>query len=448
MKNLRHNKPLYEKVYEEIKNDILSGKLKTGERLISKRSIAEQFGVSVVTAESAIAQLIAEGYITAVERSGYFIRYSGKGQISDNNRPSFLPEPENDNAELTGAASLFPFAVWVRLMRSVILDRDINLMKPISCCGVYALRKAISDCLYRCRGIRVDPKRIIIGAGSEYLYNLIIQLLGRKVRYAVEDPCYDKIVKIYNLNDVKLTHIKTDRQGISIPELKNSGAEVIHITPAHRFPSGSVMPIARRSRIMKWAEEKGGRYIIEDDYDSEFRCSGLPVPTMYGMDNSGRVIYINTFSQTLTPSLRISYMCLPEGLIETFKERLGFCSCTVPAFEQYTLAEFINGGYFERHINRVKKYVYKNLRRITEVFKAENVIINESSDGLHFTAVIPENSNGFIKKAESCGIVIRPISLFCHEDKEKYKDNYIISYANADVEKLNMIFGKDGIDND
>lgn len=438
---MKRSKTLYEEVYEEIKRNILSGKLKKGERLVSKRSIADQFGVSIVTAENAIAQLIAEGYIVAVQRSGYFIQYSGGGEAEIQTAPRrSVPAPQ-DNTPLSGAAALFPFSVWARLMRTVIAEQDTRLLKPVGSEGVYDLRLAISDYLYRCRNMQVQPENIVIGAGSEYLYNLIIQLLGRDLCYGVENPCYDKPVKIYQLSGAEIVGIDMDEHGISADGLCRSGADVAHISPAHHFPSGAVMPISRRSEIMKWAEEKQDRYIIEDDYDSEFRRTGLPVPAIFSMETGGRVIYINTFSQTLAPSVRISYMCLPDSLMKLWKEKMSFYSCPVPAFEQYTLAKFISEGYFERHINRTKKYVYKSLETIISYISSDNIKIHEMGDGLHFTVTVREDADGFIGKAESCGMKIRRLSDYYINGGEDYENDYVVSYANADEEKVSEIFG-------
>ncbi len=438
---MKRTKTLYEEVYEEIKRNILSGKLKKGERLVSKRSIAEQFGVSVVTAENAIAQLIAEGYIVAVQRSGYFIQYSGDGEAEKAAEPHNAAPAPVDNTPLSGAAALFPFSVWAKLMRTVIAEQDTRLLKPVGSQGVYDLRAAISDYLYRCRNMQVSPENIVIGAGSEYLYNLLIQLLGRDRHYAIENPCYDKPVKIYRLNGVDICGTDMDESGISVAKLRENAADVVHISPAHHFPSGAVMPIARRSDIMEWAVEKDGRYIIEDDYDSEFRRTGLPVPAIFSMETSGHVIYINTFSQTIAPSVRISYMCLPDSLMKLWWEKMGFYSCTVPAFEQYTLAKFISEGYFERHINRIKKYVYRSLEEITSAISSENVSIHEIGDGLHFTVTVSENAEEFIAKAEQCGMKIRRLSDYYINGGENHADEYVVSYANADEEKISDIFG-------
>ena len=441
MEPKKRSKTLYEEVYEEIRDDILTGKLKKGERLVSKRSLAEQFGVSVVTAENAVAQLVAEGYITAVERSGYYIRYSG-GNVPVTERGEISEEIPEDNRVISGAASLFPFTVWARLMRTVISEQGTKLLMPVSGGGVYDLRRAISDYLYRCRGMSVCPGQIVIGAGSEYLYNLLIQFLGRDLCYAVENPCYEKTARIYRLNDVKLKYTEMDKQGVTPDSLRKSKADAVHISPAHHFPSGAVMPISRRSEIMKWAAEKKGRYIIEDDYDSEFRRTGLPVPAMFGMDNSDSVIYINTFSQTIAPSVRISYMCLPQGLLEKWNEKMGFYACPVPAFEQYTLAEFMSEGYFERHVNRIKKHVYKSLELITEAFETAGIRIHESGDGLHFTVTV-QNGKEFTEKAKQCGMEVRPLSNCYLKGGEDFADDYIVSYANADTDKVTEIFKKE-----
>ena len=440
---MKRSKTLYEEVYEEIKRNILCGNLKKGERLVSKRSIAEQFGVSVVTAENAIAQLIAEGYITAVERSGYFIRYSGEGESEVQEAPVRIKSAPRENKPLSGAAKLFPFSQWTRLMKSAVNEQETRLLKPMESEGAFELRLAISDYLYRCRNMRVSPENIIIGAGAEYFYNLIIQLLGRNICYGTENPCYDKIVRIYKQNGALVTGIDTDGQGLSAEKLCESNVDVIHIAPAHQFPTGTVMPISRRSRIMKWAEEKDGRYIIEDDYDSEFSRTGLPVPAIFSMETGGRVIYINTFSHTIAPSVRVAYMCLPDGLMKLWKEKMSLYSCPVSAFEQYTLAKFISEGYFERHINRVKKFLQGNYEVITSAIASENIAVQDRGGGMYFTVTVRENDEGFIKKAESCGMKVRRIGDYYINGGEAYENDYVVNFGYADEEKVCKVFGAD-----
>lgn len=436
----KKDKALYEQLYESIRDNILSGKMRKGEKLPSKRSLAESRHVSVITVENAYSQLIAEGYVRAAQRSGYFVQYSGEAlplpAAGDTDIGEFADEPNKEITERSAGADLFPFSVWTRLMRSVILEKNTALLQPVTSGGAMELRRAISGYLYRVRGFRQPPERIIIGAGTEYLYDLLIQLLGRDKRYGIEDPGFEKLPKIYALNGVEFEYIPLDGSGMSAAALAEKRVDIAHISPAHHFPTGIVMPITRRREIMSYAERAGG-YIIEDDYDSEFRWSGRPVPSMFAMDGTGRVIYVNTFSRTIAPSVRISYMCLPERLYGLWRERLGFYACPVPAFEQYTLAKFIADGYFERHLNRSKKY-YKRVRELVLAFVAgfSGVEISEENAGLHFTARIPKGADRIIEKGGECGIRITPLREYYADKSRCGGDLYVVNYAEAGVEKL------------
>lgn len=434
----KNKKALYETIYEEIRDDILSGKMREGEKLPSKRALAESRRVSVITVENAYSQLIAEGYVRAAERSGYFVQYSGGAarlpahvlsDISDVTQAEDIPR-QSANADL------FPFSVWTRLMRSVILEKGTSLLSPVTAGGAMELRAAISGYLYRTRGFHQPPERVIIGAGTEYLYNLLIQLLGRDKRYGIEDPAFEKLPKIYALNGVEFEYIPLDEFGMSAAALAEKRVDVAHISPAHHFPTGIVMPISRRHEITRYAELSGG-YIIEDDYDSEFHRSGLPVPSMYALDGAGRVIYVNTFSRTIAPSVRISYMCLPEGLYELWRERLGFYACPVPAFEQYTLAKFIADGYFERHINRSKKR-YKRIReRVLELIESfSGAEIFAENAGLHFTVRVSSGAEELIEKCVACGIKLTPLREYYADKSGCGSDLFVVNYVNASEEML------------
>lgn len=431
-------KPIYERIYESLRTDILTGKLKVDDKLLSKRALAEKLQVSIVTVANAYEQLIAEGYVRSVQRSGYYVQYCGGAvELNSLSEPLYgeLP-PEDESAEPSG---LFPFSVWTRLMRRVILEKGTTLLKPVANGGAYELRAAISGYLYRARGLYQPPERIIIGSGAEYMYNLLIQLLGREKRYAAENPGFPKLPKIYVLNNVNFSLIALDEYGMNVSDLLEKRVDVAHISPAHHFPTGIVMPISRRLELADWAISNG-KFIIEDEYDSEFRWSGKPLPALYGQGAEGRVIYINTFSQTIAPSVRISYMCLPEKLYEQWQSRLGFYASTVPAFEQFTLAKFISEGYFERHLNRARK----NFRRVRELVirfleSFDGVEISESNAGLHFTARIPENSTEIVSKCEQFGIKITPISQYYAENSQispDAKDLLVVNFASAHEENL------------
>ena len=355
----------YDYLYRCIKEDILSGRLKAGEKLPSKRTLATHLNTAVVTVENAYAQLEAEGYLNAREKRGYFVNPVETGPVREN--PAEAREKNRERREwrldLRGTGSGtegFPFSVWARLMRRILTERGAELLQATPHNGVYPLRQAIARHLYQFRGISAAPEQIVVGAGTEYLYNLIVQLLGRDLLYGVEDPGYSKAARIYGLNGAGCIPLPMDSRGVRPQEVEERGVQILHISPNHQFPTGTVTPILRRQALLRWAEEQRG-YIIEDDYDSEFRFTGRPIPAMKSIDAAGRVIYMNTFSRSLAPSLRVSYMVLPPSLMEEYPRRLGFYSCTVPAMEQYTLASFLEEGYFESHVNRMRVF-YRNRR--------------------------------------------------------------------------------------
>ncbi len=435
---------LYEQLYSDIKQDIISGRLAEGAKLPSKRAQAERLGISVVTVENAYAQLLAEGYISARERSGYYVcaaEFTLPQVSRESSSEEAIPAPA-DTAQPPFGSELFPFSVWTRLMRTVILEKGSALLAPVPPGGAPELQKAISEHLKSYRGIDVPPHRIIVGAGTEYLNNLLVQLLGSSLTYAVEDPGYHKPARIYRLNGALCLPIGLDEHGLIADELYYKNVDVVHISPTHHFPTGIVMPISRRMELMKWASRRNG-YIIEDDYDSEFRWAGRPLPTMFGMDTSARVIYMNTFSMTIAPSVRISYVCLPQELYERWVERLGFCSCPVPAFEQYTLARFVESGHFERHISRMRKH-YRRVRELTlalaERYCGKNSVSEENA-GLHFLLDIP-NGSPLTDILTYCGVRISPLSEYFDESTripEIAAGRFVVNYSCADVKKLSEL---------
>lgn len=431
---------LYIQIYDDLRKDILYGRMSVGEKLPSKRALAEKLGVSLVTVENAYAQLVDEGYIRSRQRSGYYVQFNGVPIMPVGEAESIHHAPEG-HQEQPITSGLFPFTVWAKLMRSVILEKGKALLSASASNGVWELREEIARYLYRSRGITVAPRQIIIGAGTEYLYNMLVLLLGRNSGYGVEDPGYTKLSRIYGVNDVSFTPIPLDEQGMSCEALYDSGVDIAHISPAHHFPTGIVMPISRRLEIMQWASLKDERFIIEDDYDSEFRWSGKPVPSMFGMDTSGKVIYVNTFSVTIAPSVRIGYMCLPESLCERWHDKLSFCSCPVPVFEQYTLARFISDGYFERHISRMKKYYRRIREQVIRLFDIFACNITEERAGLHFLAELPECRDELFGICERCKISLRPLSRYCILG-EHCKDAYVVGYRNTDEAVLSEIMDR------
>ena len=433
--------PMYQQLYEAIKSDIISGKLEKGIKLPSKRTLARNYSLSTITIQNAYDQLISEGYITAIEKKGYYV--AGNKNIK---KPLLIykaseSKPYYDNLSNTNiSVANFPFSVWSRLMRRIIGQDSLKLLAPIQAAGMDELRCAIAKHLYSFRSMVVNPEQIIIGAGTEYLYSLVIQLLGRDKHFAIEDPGYDKLAKIYSANNVEYSLVELDNEGLNVDKLNKINANILHISPNHHFPTGVTMPLKRRYEILSWASENDERYIIEDDYDSEFIVSKNPHPTLFLLDGSEKVIYLNTFSRSLAPSIRISYMVLPQKLAALFNEKLSFYSSTVPSFEQLTLSAFIEEGYFEKHINRMRLfYIRQRNRVINEILNSEiknKVSIIENDSGLHFilrlnTAYSDEEIKALLEKEK-----IKIAALSDYSSKKKVTHDFIISYSNLDINVL------------
>ena len=430
--------PLYEALYRCIRGDILSGNLKAGEKLPSKRALAENLEISKITVETAYSQLLSEGYIRSEEKVGYFVEAV--------ERPDPKPVSQISSVETVSAPTLdltangteqFPFSVWSKLQREVMLDYGEKLLRPLPHQGIPELRQSIADHLAAFRGMTVDPNNILIGAGTDFLYNLLIQLLGRDKTYAVEEPGYGKIRKIYAAGGVACLSAPMDSLGVRPALLKD--ADILHISPSHHFPTGIVTPVSRRQELLNWAKA-GGKWIIEDDYDTEFRFDAHPMPAMQSLDGE-RVIYMKSFSKTLAPSIRISYMVLPASLMAEFREKLGFYSCTVPSFEQYTLARFLSRGYFEKHINRMRKF-YKNRRnRVVDMLEncvfAPKLTILEQNAGLHFLLKVdtPLSDKELTEKLAAAGIRIRALSSYYH-DKSEDLHCLVVNYSGLKEEAL------------
>lgn len=445
----RGEQGLCEYLYSSIKSQILSGLLKADEKLPSKRSLAEHLGVSIITVQNAYGQLISEGYIYSQEKKGFFVAdialdipLAKEMQRADSDAQDDVSSAHQECSFFTDFTSnstgveKFPFSLWSHIMRQVLNSGDEKLLRRINVCGVYELRVAISRYLSDFRNMTVHPRQIIIGAGTESLYTMVVQLLGREKLYAVEDPGYHKVASVISLNGAQCRPVKIDNQGINPDELEKVGADVVHVSPAHHFPTGIVMPVRRRHELLSWASSKSDRYIIEDDYDSEFRFNGKPLQTLYSTDKSNRVIYINTFSKTLAPSFRLSFMVLPPNLVESFMQKLGFYSCSVSAFEQFTLAEFINQGHYGKHIFRMKNY-YRTLRN-NLISALENsslskiAQIQEEEAGLHFllkinSAKSPEELRLSLQKNGINLLLLK--DFYYSEIPEQSKSTFLVNYS-------------------
>ncbi len=346
----KEERPIYLQLYKQLRNDLVSGNYPPGTKLPSKRSLAEEAGVSTVTVEHAYALLCEEGYVEARERSGFvaiFRKSDGFAAPSEHRHVHRAHRTEQDRPE-------FPLSVLSKTMRKILSEQGELLLEKSPGNGCIELREAICRYLARNRGIRVLPEQIVIGAGSEYLYSLLAELLGRRRTYAIESPSYQKIEEVYRAAEIAYDTLPLTASGIDSRALSETRASVLHTTPYRSYPSGVTATASKRHEYIRWAQN-GDRYIIEDDFESEFSVFVKPAETLFSLSRDERVIYLNTFSRTISPSLRTGYMVLPQHLVKEFEKKLGFYSCTVPTFLQYVLAELINNGDFERHINRVRR---------------------------------------------------------------------------------------------
>lgn len=446
--------PLYEQVYECIKADIISGALTPGDKLPSKRTFANNNGISTITIQNAYDQLISEGYIYTIPKKGYYVSEIEEiakvpKKISIDLDITLPKVPDNFKFDLSSNKvnpDNFPFTVWARMSRETLSDKCRELMEVSPANGIFELREAIAEHLKSFRGMLVDPNQIIIGAGTEYLYELIVKLLGNDKNYCIENPGYKKLVKIYGQYDITCEYANMDEYGITTEELRRAKAQVAHICPNHHFPTGITMPANRRYEVLAWANEKKDRYIIEDDYDSEFRTNGRPIPTLFSIDACEKVIYMNTFSKSLTPTIRISYMILPVHLANKFYKELYFYSCTVSNFEQYTLAAFIKKGYFEKHINRMRLYYSRQRRVLMELLEKSRLSricsVHDSESGLHFIIKLDTkyDESDIRKKLEDKDIRLQSVSDYLMIPDESKNHLYIINYSNLDMENIGQVF--------
>ena len=436
--------PLYEQVYKSIKNDIIKGSLKPGEKLPSKRTFANNNGISTITIQNAYDQLISEGYIYTIPKKGYYVSdIAGIANVPTESRIRLdirLPkQPVRYDMDLSNnkiAPDSFPFSIWAKLTREVLAGKSAELMETPLAAGIIELRQAIADHLKSFRGMLVDPNQIVVGAGTEYLYGLIVQLLGNDREYCIENPGYRKLSQIYSQYHINCRYADMDDSGITIEGLRRSGADIAHISPNHHFPTGITMPANRRYEVLAWANEKRGRYIIEDDYDSEFRPNGKPLPTLFSIDACEKVIYMNTFSKSLTPTIRISYMVLPAHLANEFYARLSFYSCTVSNFEQYALMRFINEGCFEKHINRMRNFYHKQRDSLLDAIKnsplASYVTIMEEDSGLHFLLKVNTelSDEELMQRALQKGVKLNSLSAYYHDSPDDFAAHtFIINYS-------------------
>lgn len=435
-------KCLYEQIYEHIRQEIKEGKLLQEERLPSTRFLAEYLQVSRSTVDMAYGQLLSEGYIEARPYKGYFVcpvkelfDFAGKSETMH-----YMQKKDVQNSQDTKLIcdfsptridmSLFPFGVWKKITKNILSDSNATLFSRGSAQGDYSLREAIAHYLHASRGVNCVPDQIIIGAGNDYLLMLLEKILGREIPIAMENPTYKRAYRIFESFAYPITTIDMDENGMKVTDLKQAGVDLAYVMPSHQYPTGTVMPIGRRNELLKWANEKENRYLIEDDYDSEFRYKGKPIPSLQSSDKNGKVIYLGTFSKSIAPAIRVSYMVLPMGLLERYLERCSFYSTTVSRIDQKILEEFIRGGYFERYLNKMRKrYRDKHdfLLECLKPFQKDFKITGENA-GLHLllTSRRKVSEEDLRESAAKCGVMVYGISESLVKGKERGAEPTVI----------------------
>lgn len=439
---------LYEQIYEYIKKEIKEGKLQKGERLPSSRSLCASLKLSRSTIQLAYEQLEAEGYIEARPYKGYFVldiaEFSEGCKVESGKELIQEAKTGDDECRIDFSPrgidfSSFPYGIWRKLARETFRDDNQEMFAAGDRRGEPALREVIADYLYHARGVDADPERIIIGAGNEYLMMLLGMILGKQ-KLAMENPTYIKAYRLFAGMGWEIESLDMDEQGMRADLLRKSKNGIAYIMPSHQYPTGIVMPVSRRREIVNWAMEEAGRYIIEDDYDSEFRYRGRPIPAMQGMGGENHIIYTGTFSKAIAPAIRVGFMLLPPDLMKMYNEKLTYLSCTVPRPVQNILFRFIGEGYFERHLHKMRK-LYKDKQDVlleelgdfSEKFRVFGVqagqhLIIESED---------EEDMELARRARKFGVKVYPISDFYIKEKHnKKRYQLVIGFASLGIQEI------------
>lgn len=412
-------KPLYEQIYRYVADSIMSGDIKEGERLPGKRSLAKHLGVSVSTVEGAYAILAAEGFLSAEPRRGFFacrVESRAEAPTQTAHVPATPDSPVYRYTFSTSSidVSLFPYKLWAKLSREVLTEQR-DLLNRGDGMGDMNLRAALSDFLRLYRGVNLRPEQLLVGAGLEYLLGMLVRILGG-AHFALEDPGYGATYRAILRSGGRATPVPLDSQGMSISALANAQADIAYVTPSHQFPLGITMSAGRRAELLNWAGQQAGRYIIEDDYDSEFRHNIRPIPAMQGYDAAGNVVYAGTFSRTLAPSIRIAYLGLPDALLKKYHALFDSTASTVSRFEQQTLFRFIQSGAYARHLRRAgNTYKQRAQLLIQTLQKIDGLRLSGEGAGLHFLAAHPRLSeNELVARAAREGVKVHAVSEYAH----------------------------------
>ena len=456
-----NGKHLYEQIYEYIADEIREGKLLAGEKLPSTRSLADYLQVARSTVELAYDQLASEGYIESVPYRGYYIcrveelyrigtsggglRSEKKGAGQEDGQPGQKDSRtaryfDIDFSPNAIDMNLFPFGTWRKITRDILSGDRKELFALGEPRGDLELRRTVCRYLHASRGVNASPEQIIVGAGNDYLLLLLQYILGRGITAAFENPSYRRAFRIFSSFAARMVTVPSDENGIRVDGLLASGANVAYVMPSRQFPTGTVMPIGRRTELLRWASSAEDRYLVEDDYDSEFRYRGKPIPSLQSADTAGRVIYIGTFSKSVAPAIRISFMVLPERLMEAYEKNCSFFSSTVSRIDQTILNEFILSGAFERHLNRMRKAYREKHDLLLDCLQPllNRYRLSGEYAGLHvlLTSRVPAGEEELLERAAACGVRIYGLKEAALAPFETDYATVLLGYGGLDLERI------------
>ena len=438
--------PLYEQIYDYIKTDIQSGRITYGEKLPSTRFLSKHLEVSRSTVELAYEQLLSEGYIESVPYKGFFVAQIDELYHLKKDKPQ--PQKERKEARRYRYAftpngvdlKSFPYNVWRKLSKDILMDDRTELFRSGDSQGEYGFRSAICSYLYQARGVDCTPDQIIVGAGSDYILMLLGMILGMDHTIAFEDPTYKQAYRMAGGMSYNCIPVSMDKNGMKVTELEKSGADIAYVTPSHQYPTGVIMPIRRRMELLKWACEAQGRYIVEDDYDSEFRYKGKPIPALKGYDASDKVIYLGTFSKSIAPAIRLSYMVLPKPLLEAYEQKARFVNSTVSKVDQLIVQKFIEEGYYERHLNKTRALYKSRHDVLIEELRpmADICTISGENAGVHLLLTFQNGmtEEELIDRAAKEDIRVYGLSDYRIKENCKEKATILLGYANLTEEQI------------
>lgn len=447
------DKPLYEQLYSGIKQAIITNKITVGTKLPSKRKLAGFLNISQTTIEIAYAQLLAEGYIMSKTRVGYFVEAIDElPYLQQEEAPLAVKEEVVNKFTIDFNPSAidieaFPFSIWRKYAKDLFDENHKELLLTGHPQGEYALRTEIANYLFQSRGVLCSPEQIVIGSGTEQLLPMIIRLFDETAHFAIENPGYQTVHRIFTQHKRSVQPITVDEEGMIIKDLSQSSANIVYITPSHQFPTGAVLSATRRSQALKWALQKPDRYIIEDDYDSEFRYIGKPIPSLQGLDQNEKVIYMSTFTKSLMPSLRVAYFVLPKSLLVKYNDTSSYYSATVPRFDQHILANFMKDRHFSKHLNRMRKIYAKKHDKLTSILEYYYPSISISGEyaGMHILLSVPHkllNEQQLKKLANEQKIGVYPISDYMITPINNEAPQFLLGFGGIAVDDLEAAIHK------